>query len=249
MSTYAQNSLSFLFKIDFIKPNEDVQPEIRRRDSTWIPPTLPGAIATVGSTGWVRWTVDGLKRPREVVHNELQTSSLFYNSENHHFLGVPFDCRRSSVQTSRQRDGLGWRRVMFRYTDHDPPVSVMSFDSEYNVLAGTGSTSWMPQLIPETYSQNQDHIYVTNAGIAGDLSLLLAFAAFSSVIEPLNVRNVLAVIATCFKPPKWKPHILPTIRKHRTGVIVSISLDPDSEITEQELWEYQKGIYGPIIEG
>ncbi|EFW16128.1 hypothetical protein D8B26_006151 [Coccidioides posadasii str. Silveira] len=246
MSAYESKVLRFVFKIDFIVPNYDEQCEIRLPNQAWIPPTIPSAVKTVGSTGWYRWTPAGIERT-ECRGEKFRVCSLFYNSECYHFLGVPFDCRQKSVQQSRRRDGIGWRRVMFQYLLNDPypPISVMRFDVNYNVLAGKGSDSWMPQLIPETYNQNQEDYDYSNTGIAGDLSLLLAFAAFSC---PHDAYTVLEVIRLSFKPPIWNRHNLPASRRHGTGVVVSIHLDSDSNITAQDLRNIEEGKNGPIIQ-
>ncbi|EEP78979.1 predicted protein [Uncinocarpus reesii 1704] len=247
---FGPGPLRFLFKIDFIKPNYDEQSEIRIPDQKWIPPTIPQAITTVGTTGWFQWSSNGVNPAMSTSETDFQVCSLFYNSEHSHFQGVPFDCRKYSVKESRMRDGIGWRRVMFRYSLHSSrlPISIMGFDSAYNVLAGKGSSSWMPQLIPETYDNNQDENCSEHTGIAGDLALLLAFVAFSYTINPQDPNMVLWVIHNCFKPPVWNRHPCTAPRKHGTGVVVSIRLDPESNITAEDLRNYQKGYYGPFIQ-
>ncbi|WEW56056.1 hypothetical protein PRK78_001491 [Emydomyces testavorans] len=247
MAAFVQDRLRFLFKIDFIQRNRDQQPEIRLPDSSWIPPTIPQAVTTLGSTGWRRWTANGIQSVNNSSSEEIQVCSLFYNSECCHFLGVPFDCRKYSVKDSRKKDGIGWRKVMFRHTPTNPPISVMGFISGENVLAGQSSPSWMPELIPVAYAYNKTEYCPYKTGIAGDLALLLGFAAFSYFPVPPDIGMALTIINYCFKPPMWKPHNYKVDRTHGTGVVVSIRLDPESDITKQELRDYQRGIFGPII--
>jgi hypothetical protein len=95
---------------------------------------------------------------------------------------------------------------MFEHTDDTPPLSVMDFDSEHHVLASTGSPTWMPELIPDSYDQNHlDDYMQTPTALAGNLALFIALAAFSC-----DRANVLAVINSSFKPPCWRHHALPS---------------------------------------
>ncbi|KAK2766116.1 Checkpoint kinase 2 [Arachnomyces sp. PD_36] len=50
------NRLQFLFKIDYITPNHENQPEIRSNDLNWRPPTIRQAIRTEHGGQWLRWT-------------------------------------------------------------------------------------------------------------------------------------------------------------------------------------------------
>jgi hypothetical protein len=187
---------------------------------------------------------------------DFRVCSLFYCSENGFFYGVPFDCRRQSVQRDRQVTGRGWRRLMFKYTEDEPPISAIGFDSEYHVLAARGSPGWMPQLVPASYDHNQAQLHgviADRTGLAGDLSVILGMAALSGA--PLrDPRQILSVIGSCFRPPQWRRHNLPIgskclhffIRRnvtltpfsaadvgatclqgvHGAGVVVQIRVDP-----------------------
>jgi hypothetical protein len=207
-------TLKFLFKIDLIKPDYDAQFEIRTGgESFWIPPTLPEGVTTTATTGWMRWTSTGMEQVANPgLAPDFRVSSLFYCSENGFFYGVPFDCRRQSVQSDRLITGRGWRRLMFKYTDDDPPISVIGFDTEYHVLAARGSISWMPQLIPASYNHNQAQLHgviADRTGLGGDLSILLGMAALSCA--PIrDPREILRVIGSCFRPSQWRRHNLPT---------------------------------------
>jgi len=246
----AANNLKFQFRVDFIQPNYDAQCEQRAGDLNWRPPTIPEAITTIGSTGWYRWTPDGISNTTSIGGEDFRVCSLFFNSESNQFLGVPFDCRTTSIRDVVGANGerFGWRRVMFQHTDPDPdaaPLSIMDFDTEHHVLASTGSRTWMPELIPESYDQNQPDEYVNApTALAGNLALFIAFAAFSC-----DRPDVIAVIRHCFKPPHWRPHGLPSGRIHGRGLVVSIKIDPTEPIvTKEVLLRFQQSVFGPIIE-
>ena len=203
-------SLRFLFKIDPIAPYYDCQPENRWEDRNWIPPTVPGAIATT-HTQWYQWGAGGVTPAENIGSASHDTpSSLFYNSESSQFLGVPFDCRVQSVQESIKINGNGWRRLMFRhkfYPKNAPrPLSILGFDEEHHVLASRVKPSWMPELLPESFRQNQPEIgnnAVENqsTGLTGKLSLIIALIALSCPPD-----RVLETIKTSFKPPYWYTH-------------------------------------------
>ena len=188
----------------------------RNGDTHWIPPSVPEAVDTWAETPWMRWTSTGMQPASAVGNSDVSVCSLFYNSETFYFLGVPYDCRRKSVKAERDSIGLGWRRLMFRYTDHEPPLSVVGFDSEYHVLAARGSSNWMPELVPPTYNQNQEKyhgVIASRTGIAGELSVILGMAALSCAptARPENMAAyVLRVLGVSFRPPHWRLHKLKT---------------------------------------
>lgn len=188
----------------------------RNGDTHWIPPSVPEAVHTWARTPWMRWTSTGMQPASAVGSSDVSVCSLFYNSETFYFLGVPYDCRRKSVKAERDSIGLGWRRLMFRYTDHEPPLSVVGFDSEYLVLAARGSTNWMPELVPPTYNQNQEKyhgVIASRTGIAGELSVILGMAALSCAptMRPEDMAaHVLRVLGVSFRPPHWRLHKLKT---------------------------------------
>ncbi|PGH27236.1 hypothetical protein AJ80_01193 [Polytolypa hystricis UAMH7299] len=256
MATLTYQYLRFLFKIDFIIPDYSVEPERRKEDGDWKPPMTPRAITTVGTTNWRRWTPTGVSSVNSPGNSDFQVCSLFYNSETTQFLGVPFDCRKQGVQALVNSRGprCGWRRITF---DHLEPegsgaaLSVMAFDAEQHVLAATGSENWIPQLLPPSYNQNEfDYSTRLVTGLAGDLSLFIALAAFSRV-APTNgqmASAVLEVISWSFKPPHWIPHPFTDGKVHGHGVVVSIRLDPAyPQITASMLNDFQRGANGPIL--
>ncbi|KAK2811518.1 hypothetical protein FQN50_002141 [Emmonsiellopsis sp. PD_5] len=248
--------LKFFFKVDFIKPNNDVQEEIRDATQTWSPPTIPEAIISIGTTGWCKWDTERISscppnNGQTAPGVRFQECSLFYDSETTYFRGVPFNCRAESVeQIVNTNDArYGWRRVMFNHIEADNkyrvPISVMKFDAEHNVLAAPGSDKWKPQLVPESYNYNQGNVSTTKTALAGSLALIIAFAALSAPApeNPAGVIHALTAINS-FKPPEWRRHDFPNRRTHGRGVIVSIRCFPGHEAV---LSSYQNGSRGPLI--
>lgn len=216
MSGDIYNSLRFEFKLDFINVDYDAQFELRNRNGDWIPPTRPEGVTRWATTGWVRWAATNMTRGTSMGSPDVQVCSLFYNSETCSFLGVPYDCREKSVEREKDSTGLGWRRLMFDYTDDAIPLSVIGFDLQYHVLAARGSSSWMPELVPPTYNHNQERLHGSlspRTGLAGDLSILLGMAALS-VAPTRRVEEmgpvILNVLGTSFRPPEWRRHNLST---------------------------------------
>lgn len=232
-NTYYQ-SLRFLFSIEMIKPNYDVQPEIRGGDLNWRPPTIPEAITTTVKTGWLKWTYNGVTKPTTVSNEDFQVCSLFYNSESCQYLGVPYDCRKVRIQDKINAGGerYGWRRIMFEHHEYDPPhpsLSIMKFDSEHHVLASRGSRTWMPQLIPQSYCQNQpDSFTPPETALAGDIALFIALATFTCRIPETKEQliNFVRMIGSSFKPPRWVPHQLPSGRMSTIEMFLDIFTRP-----------------------
>ena len=84
--------------------------------------------------------------------------------------------------------------------------SYLDFTAEYGYLAAPDQSSdkWMSNLFPDEFQyhpQNASDPVPTSAGVAGRLSLLLAFAAFSCREEHLDY-----VLRTSLRPFKWIPH-------------------------------------------
>lgn len=255
MATDIYKNLKFAFKIDFLSPDLD-HFDKRNGDSQWIPPSVPEAVNTWAGTPWMRWTSTGMQQASSVGNSDVSVCTLFYNSETFYFLGVPYDCRRKSVKAERDTIGLGWRRLMFRYTDHQPPLSVVGFDSEYHVLASRGSSNWMPELVPPTYNQNQEKfngVIASRTGLAGELSVILGMAALSCAPTKNSedmAAHVLRVLGMAFRPPHWRHHKMVTGRTHGAGVVVSVRVDPTPPVINGDmLQKFQDGEFGPILEG
>lgn len=271
------DQLQFLFRIDSIAPDYDVQPEDRAGDLNWRPPSIRQAIKTNNTTHWYRWTASGIFYIGPIAGGiDHDVCSLFYNSESSQFLGVPFDCRIASVEDNiKKKDGVGWRRLMFRHrtitfknTCH--PLSIVRLVDKSHVLASRTNPYWMPQLLPSSFKNNDYGPLINGVELdtclTGNLTLMIALAAFSA-----PEYYMIDAIRSCFKPPYWGLHQFgedsecfhPFRRflddqdnltnflfkgEHGRGMVVYIRTDPGAPaITGKVLEDFEAGVYGPMV--
>lgn len=206
MASFTLADLTFLFNIVPVKVKCSAV-ENRQYDGHWYPPTSKEdfVLDDLNSTGWCRWTVNGVQENVHPVNtsnaddDDDDVCSVFFDSERDQFLVTHFDCVQKSVRSLIKDMGIGWSRVTFQHLDNQGcgKISKVSFHTDDHWLAARGSPTWMPQLLPKTYDNNGVNEYT---GLIGELSLLLAFAAFSC--EPRR-RDMVATINRCFRPPRW----------------------------------------------
>lgn len=131
------------------------------------------------------------------------TASVFYNSRHDNFLAVPWDCREFDVAGW----DIGWTGLGFQHTAKQCSILCLGKDVHDVLAVPAHGTSWMPQLIPQTYSPS---IYGRHArknpspgcgGLCGDLSLLVALAAFSA-----HEDHSQHVVKTSFLKGQWLSH-------------------------------------------
>ena len=227
-SSLAQ-TLTFCFAIEFITPDYHHQIPLTVSDkySIWKPPTIRNAYAPLGRTGWyywrpgVVWPVPASDFPNIRHHS---SSSLFWGNDSQSFFHVPYDCTARDVATAATIDPrLDWGRLSFHHLalPDDRCLSLVGHYLGDNTLGSSGSISWMPQLVPETYKCLGQSEYQGTCQLAGDLSILLGLIAFSTTSE-----TVLETIQDCFRPnadsPEWVPHgrtgrkLLPVITEKAT---------------------------------
>ncbi|KAL1970890.1 hypothetical protein VTN77DRAFT_2724 [Rasamsonia byssochlamydoides] len=252
----AVRGLCFLFNITPVKirgnrPEERVGPH-----DHWIPPLRHRYFSRdeANSTGWYRWTATGIQElvspPR--LFAEPNTCSIFFDAERGSFLVAPADCSQRDISELIQQNGAlqaGWGRVGFNHSTYgNQELSIISFcPAEDYKLSARGSRCWMPELIPETYD-NQERDKFTD--LAGELSILLGFAAFTC--EPRR-DEILYTLRKSFRLPRWIPHYHPQPSTkafphcHAQGLIVEIAPDPESPIGEAELTAIQNGSFGALI--
>ncbi|PGH07317.1 hypothetical protein GX51_01861 [Blastomyces parvus] len=246
------NSLKFYFNVEFVQPDYDVQRETRDPRSYWYPPTDPNAVALVATTGWKKWEAGSITEAQTPGGTNFQECSLFYDSERDHFLGVPLNCKKRSVEKEIKATDKahGWRRLTFKHpepTDSGNHLSVLAFDAAFNVLAAPGSPEWMPELLPHTYDYNNLDVNVPErTALAGNLALLIGLAAFSGPFPEHSCdveQSVNAIRA--FRPPRWIPHGMKNRRPHGRGVIVSIKgVGGNGAVLDK----WARGDFGPLIE-
>ncbi|OAX77592.1 hypothetical protein ACJ72_08108 [Emergomyces africanus] len=246
----SSNALRFYFNVEFVRPDYEVQREIRDAQQHWHPPTLPNAVSPVATTGWRKWEAGSITVAQAPGRKNFQECSLFYDSERNFFLGVPFNCKRKSVEQEIRTNSArhGWRRLMFNHLEplaNGNPISYIAFDGAHNVLAAPGSQRWMPELIPQTYNYNLQEKVDGCTALVGNLALFIGFAAFSGPFpqKPLDVQSVLHAMRA-FNPPNWVTHNLASGKAHSQGVIVSIrSIDGN----DGDLLAWASGERGPLI--
>ena len=122
------------------------------------------------------------------------------------FFAVNFDARREAVQNS---DLGGWIELGFQHTplahSSSRVYSYIDFAGEHSQLAAPAAPTsrWIPQLFPHQYHWTADvgEPNQTNAGLIGQLPLIISLAAFSCA--PQHVDHILT---NCIQPGAWYPH-------------------------------------------
>ena len=225
--TTVPSNMSFLFHIQEIQVDFSVQ-QPRFQKGQWYPPDIANAIKPRPVQGppkpiyrWVGGTVtrvnDGTypqlsQGPNDPYH--FRTATVFTQSPNQpKFLAVNFDARRQHVRSSNIGD---WQSIDFHYTHRGQGqfYSFLDCAGEYTRLVARGASSWIQQLFPTQYHWTpNDALYqnAQNAGLTGQLPLILAVAAFSC--PPQNVEFVLR---NCMRPGRWALHSAPHGRKSQT---------------------------------
>ncbi|KAK2867760.1 hypothetical protein FQN49_003506 [Arthroderma sp. PD_2] len=244
MSDERIKQLRFLFKVDYIEPNE-ASPKFDG-DGLWFPQN-GGDFETKATTGWLLRTPDQVTLARDQGVRDFSVCSLIYRSSTSHFLAVPADCRNSDIRNHTKQTGYSWRRVRFK-NDESQDLSIATFSASNLTLAGRGSRDWVPELLPATYNDNYSS-RVPFTHLTGELALIVGFIAFSCPKER-DPSNLAKIMQTCFKPPLWNRHGLDPERIDRHGVVVTIRADPEAgnlHQSEQDLRKYQDGHYGALL--
>ncbi|KKA21826.1 hypothetical protein T310_4172 [Rasamsonia emersonii CBS 393.64] len=252
--------LRFLFNITPVDIRENLPERRIPPDNHWAPPLTYDCFTRdrENSTGWCRWTSNGVRQlesPPTIRPSETSTCSIFFDSERSSFLITRADCSRQNVSDLERENNApqaGWGRVGFNHgrTPDNQTLSIVSFHpAEAYTLSARGSPYWMPQLIPATYDKPYSDTYTV---LAGELSILLGFAAFTC--EPTR-EEIIRTIGSNFRLPRWIPHPesrqLPSTKSHprchTKGFIVKIAPDPYSNIRGADLNRFQEGEYGALI--
>jgi hypothetical protein len=188
------SKLSFCFKIDRIKAKDNAPPTTFVNGS-YKPPIEKEHYEQWGSTGWRRWTVNGVSDPTlppSPVHHTYSTS-VFFDGTTGRFLFHPADCRSKSLSIIEQDRTERWSWRQLSFTQIDASHSVLDHNGEYNSLSGKAG-SYSPWLLPPCYQSIDDNTF---CGLSGKMGLLLALAAFSckpehmidAVVRRLNLRE------------------------------------------------------------
>ena len=213
--TMASPALSFKFRVRRVHQDEQVeQPQHWRGNGFWKPPSTSPAIVIDRDTGWYIWSSGNVRRCPTAPQEIYQSSSVFYSHEIDAFYAVKYDCSRYNVSDlSGHGARWDWHRLEFLHQrSTDGCYSRIGHSYNQNVLGGVGNPAWFPQLLSERYRPTNPQ-HQTNTTFGGDLSLLVALAAFSISFEhiPWMMRN-------SFVPPNnplgWHTHPIQIERRY-----------------------------------
>jgi hypothetical protein len=179
---------SFVYSIKSIRPNDAVQIQLSKSPNTpWQPPVQTNAFTVIERGDWYRWS-PGEVQP--VPPNEISTIrllsivSLIWCPDRQAFLQVPYDCTEKNVAGACNKDGipLEWEGLSFHHKTNTEGrcISMLGYRYERNELAARSSETWMPQLLPRRYQCLGKPEYPGSCHLAGELSILVGLAAFST---------------------------------------------------------------------
>jgi hypothetical protein len=180
--------LCFCFFIKSIEPDYGIQARLQTQPANplWVPPTKMDAFKNRGITGWYSWRDGEVQKVANTdvdTHLRLhRTTSMFWCADRQAFLHVPYDCTRVNVGIKRDGVPLKWERLSFHHKEFKQAecISLVGYRYEKNELGAEGSPAWVPELIPSVYQLHKPSEY-QQCHLAGDLSVLIALAAFSTV--------------------------------------------------------------------
>jgi hypothetical protein len=224
-------SLSFVYSIKSITPNDAVPPRFSNSPNPlWLPPNQMNGFTVLDRGEWFQWSPGRVQRvpPNEIpTIRPFSTVSLIWCPDWQAFFQVPYDCTEKNVAEVYSDDGipLEWKGLSFHHkiNTNGHCISMLGYKYEKNELAARSSETWMPQLLPQRYQCPGNPEYPGSCHLAGELSILVGLAAFSTTPEWMHW-----VIMNCFHngpTPAWRPHGKPegpskshtqTIRIHDT---------------------------------
>jgi len=207
--------VSFVYSIKLIKPNDAVAPQFSGPPyHLWLPPDQMNGFTVLDRGGWFQWSPG---RVLPVPPNEISTIrvfstvSLVWCPDRQAFLQVPYDCTERNVAEAYNDDGipLEWKGLSFHHKTNTQGrcISMLGYKYEKNQLAARSSEIWMPQLLPQRYQCPEKPEYPGSCHLAGELSILVGLAAFSTTPKWMHW-----VIENCFhngSDPVWTPHDKP----------------------------------------
>jgi len=245
-------SLSFIVKIQDIRPNYTVQPN-RSTESTdgfFLPPDRKEAFDK-GNATYFRWQHGRMSTFSDVSDLTPYSAATIFSQKDDtdRLLAVHFDALTRDVASYHS----GWRDLSF---DHLPKQDTSATYSFINLIGGEkrlaagGSSAWIGQLLPSEYDYHRTtpdgylmHSLTASAGLIGSLPILIGLAAFSAPKESLT-----AVLTSSIKPKAWRRHNLPTGRTPERGMVVTIYYDPmNPKFSNKDILDrLQNGEWGPF---
>ncbi|KAI9829684.1 MAG: hypothetical protein M1819_006055 [Sarea resinae] len=241
--------LSFLIRIDAVEYDDSQQvPRLLPQTGWWLPPNEPKAIRTLESS-WYLWkNGDAVQAQAAALQLQLTLVSehtVFYHEETGHLLANAYDARHM------HRDDIAWQPLAFQHLDGMSRVAV---PEDHPRLAAPGdSNTWLGQLLPPVYNWQPTRFNEAppvSKGLCGQLSILVAMAAFSC--PPSSIPTIMK---SCFKAGNfWGRHNASTGRIAKTprrGFVVSVYVDPtpaNAGISSQDkIQAFENGVYGPLF--
>jgi len=223
------------FRIRHIEVAEDPQEPQRRRppEYYWLPPVRRDRFAPRPSyTSWFLWN-PGADGPSSIyqcppgVQNFLtpyKCSSMFWSTERHCYLHLPFDCTSQNAVEGTSDD---WCRLSFRTVPGGTQyVSVVGRGLESDKLCFRGPDRWFEELLPVTYQTLLVEGQTRPCQLAGDLSMLLGFAAFSTIPD-YSVHAIRDSFRPVLNSTEWRSHSLPNPESMILGTSNQVENHPD----------------------
>ena len=250
--------LSFIVRIQPLRPDLNVQSIQTMQHGWWMPPTRRNAYIRDEPVPLFRWSAGNMhvinhNSPQNLYNNQnLHSAATVFTQmpDTPHLLAVNYDAQSVDVDTQQ----VGWRQLSFdfKHVPNTPMTrSYVTTFGEYGQIASPGSPHWMPQLLPKIYNFHSHDVNGhpipstrMQGGLVGSLPLLIALAVFSAPRDAL-----IPVLVARLHPSAWEPHefqdpqgrefrqpqVIHSTKKlirpdeqHR-GVVVSIYLD-DSNV-------------------
>ena len=213
---FQMNSMSFLFRIDHIRPDFNRQPLQRYNDGDWMPPTWAVGLRTTETGDLYRWrggSASVLPGDDQAFQMIFQNPTLYQHSATTVFTQCPsqslfaveFDARYKNVAEA----DYPWTRMMF---DHKPhPAGQNLYYSELGLMrdqeqmASGTNTVWQQALFPSHMHCDVNDTDVwnrRNGGLIGELGCLLAVIAFSGKQDYID-----HILQHCLLPPQHPAHL------------------------------------------
>jgi hypothetical protein len=215
LQPHMSQPMSFVYSIKSIKPNDAVEPRFSRPPHPlWLPPIRMNAFTVLERGDWYQWSpgkVQAVPPNERSTIRLLSTVSLIWCPDRQAFLQVPYDCTEKNVVEASSDDDipLEWEELSFHHKINTEGhcIAMVGYHLERNQLAARGSETWMPQLLPQRYQCSENPEYPGSCHLAGDLSILVGLAAFSTTTKWMHW-----VIKNCFhngSTSAWTPHDKP----------------------------------------
>jgi hypothetical protein len=201
--------IKFCFRIRQLKHEREQE---RHRFADWYPPRSKNHFEVPSeSSATIYYWQDGTLRNLNANPDQLEplgVASVYWQNDFQRFISVNFDATQVSSQ------GHEWCKIEFSH-DRESQVSQLQCPGEFRRMCTPCNDQWIRELIPENHNYDatgDDEAslleYYDNdpapGGLSGDLTLIIAFAAFSCSEE-----NLQAALIHSFRRGSWIRHGFP----------------------------------------